>query len=49
MERLDLGATQRGATDRFTGDVWFDAIARGDGASRLRASIVRFAPGARSA
>lgn len=49
MERVELGATQRGASDRFTGDVWFDAIASGEGVSRLRASIVRFAPGARSA
>lgn len=49
MERLELGTTQRGASDRFTGDVWFDAIARGEDVSRLRASIVRFAPGARSA
>jgi quercetin dioxygenase-like cupin family protein len=33
----------------FTGDVWYDVIAKGEGPSRLRVNIVRFAPGARNA
>jgi quercetin dioxygenase-like cupin family protein len=33
----------------FTGDVWFDVIARGDEPSRIRVNVVRFAPGARTA
>jgi quercetin dioxygenase-like cupin family protein len=33
----------------FTGDVWYDVIARGDEPSRIRVNIVRFAPGARTA
>jgi hypothetical protein len=30
----------------FTGDAWFDVIARGEEPSRLRVNVVRFAPGA---
>jgi hypothetical protein len=33
----------------FTGDVWFDVIAKGDEPSRLRANAVHFAPCARTA
>lgn len=39
----------QGAADMFTGDVWFDIIARGEGPSRVRVNVVRFAPGARTA
>jgi quercetin dioxygenase-like cupin family protein len=33
----------------ITGDVWFDVIYRGKEPSRMRANMVRFAPGARTA
>jgi quercetin dioxygenase-like cupin family protein len=33
----------------FTGDVWFDVIAKGEEPSRMRVNMVRFAPGARTA
>ena len=39
----------KGPAQMFTGDVWFDAIARGEAPSRLRVNLVRFAPGARTA
>jgi quercetin dioxygenase-like cupin family protein len=39
----------KGGPDRFAGDVWLDAIADDQGPSRIRASIVHFAPGARNA
>jgi quercetin dioxygenase-like cupin family protein len=39
----------KGGADRFTGDVWLDVIARGEEPSRVRVSVVRFAPGARNA
>jgi quercetin dioxygenase-like cupin family protein len=39
----------KGGTDRFIGDVWLDVIARGEEPSRVRVSVVRFAPGARNA
>ena len=41
--------TTKGPAEWFTGDVWFDAIARGEAPSRLRVNLVRFAPGARTA
>ena len=34
---------------RFVGDAWFDVIVRGEAPSRVRVSVVRFAPGARNA
>jgi quercetin dioxygenase-like cupin family protein len=39
----------RGPADRFTGDVWVDVIASGNGPSPMRVNVVRFAPGARNA
>ena len=39
----------KGPAEMFTGDVWFDVIARGEEPSRIRVNIVRFAPGARNA
>jgi quercetin dioxygenase-like cupin family protein len=33
----------------FTGDVWFDVIAKGEEPSRMRVNTVRFAPYARTA
>lgn len=41
--------SQKGPAQHFTGDVWFDVVARGEEPSRLRVNRVRFAPGARSA
>ena len=41
--------TVKGPADRFTGDVWFDVIARGDEPLRIRVNAVRFSPGARTA
>jgi len=49
MEILPKPATTKGPGDRFIGDVWLDTIVRGDPPSRLRSSIVRFAPGAYNA
>jgi len=42
-------ADREGGADIFTGDAWIDVIARGEEASRMRVSVVRFAPGARNA
>jgi quercetin dioxygenase-like cupin family protein len=33
----------------FTGDVWFDVLAKGEEPSRMRVNMVRFAPCARTA
>lgn len=41
--------TVKAAAETFTGDAWFDVLARGEGPSRIRVSVVRFAPGARNA
>ena len=39
----------KGPAEWFTGDVWIDAIVRGEEPSRVRVNAVRFAPGARTA
>ena len=39
----------KGTPDKFVGDVWFDPISDDAASSRLRASVVHFAPGARNA
>ena len=49
MEILPEQPTSKGPAERFTGDAWFDLIVRGDDPSRVRASVVHFAPGARNA
>jgi quercetin dioxygenase-like cupin family protein len=41
--------TIKGPTEMFTGDVWYDVIARGEEPSRLRVNTVRFAPCSRTA
>jgi quercetin dioxygenase-like cupin family protein len=41
--------TVKAPAETFTGDAWFDVIARGEAPSRLRVNVVRFAPGARNA
>jgi quercetin dioxygenase-like cupin family protein len=42
-------STVKGGADLFTGDAWYDVLARGEAPSRIRVSAVRFAPGARTA
>ena len=49
MEILPKAPTVKAGSDRFVGDAWFDVIVRGEEPSRVRVSIVRFAPGARNA
>ncbi|MCW2694276.1 MAG: transcriptional regulator [Mycobacterium sp.] len=49
MEILTQQPSTKGPAAMFTGDVWFDVIAKGEEPSRLRANMVRFAPGARTA
>lgn len=49
MKRLPIRPTVRASSDTFVGEAWYDMIARGEEPSRLRVSIVRFAPGARNA
>jgi hypothetical protein len=41
--------TTKGPADLFTGDIWFDVIAKGEEPSRIRVNAVRFSPGARPA
>jgi len=49
MEVQPERPSAKGPAQWFTGDVWLDAIARGEGPSRVRVSAVRFTPGARTA
>ena len=49
MEILPKHPTTKGEPERFTGDVWFDHIVRGQEPSRVRAAVVHFAPGSRNA
>ena len=49
MQILKKQPTVKAPADTFTGDAWFDVIARGEEPSRIRVSVVRFAPGARNA
>lgn len=49
MEILPKQPSAKGPSERFTGDVWFDVIAKGEPPSRVRVNTVRFAPGARTA
>jgi quercetin dioxygenase-like cupin family protein len=49
MEILTKQPSAKGPAQMFTGDVWFDVIAKGSEPSRLRVNMVRFAPGARTA
>jgi quercetin dioxygenase-like cupin family protein len=41
--------TVKAPAETFTGDAWYDVIARGEPPSRIRVNVVRFAPGARNA
>ena len=49
MDILKRQPTAKGPDQWFTGDVYFDVIARGEEPSRVRVSTVRFSPGARTA
>ena len=49
MEIRPKQPTVTAPADTFTGDAWYDVLARGDGPSRIRVNVVRFAPGARNA
>ena len=49
MQMLPKQPTVKGPAEMFTGEVWFDVIAKGDEPSRMRVNTVRFAPGARTA
>jgi quercetin dioxygenase-like cupin family protein len=41
--------TAKGPAEWLTGDVWLDAIVRGEEPSRVRVSAARFTPSARTA
>jgi len=49
MQVMPPQPSARGPAEWFTGEVWIDAIARGEEPSRVRVSAVRFTPGARTA
>jgi len=49
MKKLAKQQTARASAETFTGEAWLDVIVRGEPPSRVRAAMVRFAPGARNA
>jgi quercetin dioxygenase-like cupin family protein len=49
MHVLPALPSTKGPAEMFTGDVYFDVIHKGEEPSRMRANVVRFAPGARTA
>ena len=49
MEMQPKTPSTKGPAGMFTGNVWFDVIAKGEQPSRLRVNMVRFAPGAHTA
>ncbi|MFN2484162.1 MAG: cupin domain-containing protein [Candidatus Limnocylindria bacterium] len=49
MEIRPKPPSRKGGSDMFIGDVWIDQITGGEGGSRIRVNVVRFAPGARNA
>jgi quercetin dioxygenase-like cupin family protein len=49
MEVRPNQPSAKGPPEMFTGDVWIDAIARGQAPSKLAVSAVHFTPGARTA
>ena len=49
MEIQPKQPSTKGPAEMFTGDVWFDVIAKGEEPSRMRVNTVRFSPGARTA
>lgn len=48
MELQPVTPTAKGPAETFTGDVYFNAIYRGEEPSRMIVSLVRFTPGART-
>jgi quercetin dioxygenase-like cupin family protein len=48
MQILPNQPTVKASADNFIGDAWYDALIRGEEPSRIRVSVVRFAPGARN-
>lgn len=49
MDVLPKQPSTKGPAEMFTGDVWFDVIAKGEEPSRVRVNAVHFAPCARTA
>lgn len=49
MEIMSKPSTAKGPAEWFTGDVWMDAVVRGEEPSRVRVTAVRFPPSARTA
>jgi quercetin dioxygenase-like cupin family protein len=49
MERKPKPPSMKGPAEWFTGDVWLDRIAQGEGDSTIAVAAVHFAPGARTA
>jgi hypothetical protein len=49
MQILKKLPTVKAPAETFTGDAWYDVIARGEEPSRIRVNVVRFAPSARNA
>ena len=49
MKLIPKLPTTRASAETFTGDAWYDVLVRGEAPSRIRVSVVRFAPGARNA
>src|SRR5215469_16307761 len=49
MDFVSKQPTSQGPPELFTGEVWIDAIARGEEPSRVRVSAVHFTPSARTA
>ena len=49
MEVRPSQPTTKASPDMFTGEAWYDVLVRGESPSRIRVSLVRFAPGARNA
>jgi quercetin dioxygenase-like cupin family protein len=49
MKVLARQPTMKAPSETFIGDAWIDPIVRGEPPSRVRVSVVRFAPGARNA
>jgi quercetin dioxygenase-like cupin family protein len=49
MERIPPSGSTKGPEPMFSGDVYVDAVVRGEEPSRVRVNSVHFAPGARTA
>lgn len=49
MKRKPSPPSIKGPAERFTGDVWLDPMAKGEGNSTVSVTAVHFAPGARTA